>query len=258
MDQNFHQKSIKKGGIISKPAKTIFAILGAFILVTAYIMMKNSRKTSPIQESVQEISPSPITGSLSVGDLIRFGSYEQDNDLDNGKEAIEWQVLAVEENRVLVISKYALDVKPFNYEYRRVTWETSYLRNWLNGEFMNNAFSPTERAQILTVINKNPDNPVSRIKGGKDTKDQIFLLSIDEADKYLNTDATRQCQSTEYAKANGDFINEYNGESWWWLRSRGSTSKTASLVLYSGYINTVGFGVNNNFGDVRPSFWLSL
>ena len=30
-----------------------------------------------------------------VGDVITFGTYEQDNNLENGAEPIEWQVLEV-------------------------------------------------------------------------------------------------------------------------------------------------------------------
>ncbi|MBP3696995.1 MAG: hypothetical protein J6J45_05560, partial [Clostridia bacterium] len=67
-----------------------------------------------------------------VGDYITFGSYEQDNDLSNGKEPIEWLVLDKQDGKVLVISKYALDAKPYNDEYVDVTWETCTLRSWLN------------------------------------------------------------------------------------------------------------------------------
>ena len=40
---------------------------------------------------------------------IKFGKYEQDNSLDNGKEDIEWIVLEKNENKFLLISKYILD-----------------------------------------------------------------------------------------------------------------------------------------------------
>ena len=36
--------------------------------------------------------------NAEIGDIITFGTYEQDNDEENGKEAIEWTVLAKEEN----------------------------------------------------------------------------------------------------------------------------------------------------------------
>lgn len=41
-----------------------------------------------------------------VGSYVKFGSYEQDNDLSNGKEKIEWLVLDLQANEALLISKY--------------------------------------------------------------------------------------------------------------------------------------------------------
>ena len=50
----------------------------------------------------------------TVGNIFTFGRYEQDNDTSNGSEAIEWQVLDVQGNNVFIISKYILDIKPYN------------------------------------------------------------------------------------------------------------------------------------------------
>ena len=46
--------------------------------------------------------------TVAVGDIIQFGHYEQDNNLDNGSEAIEWIVLDYDEanHKVLLLSKY--------------------------------------------------------------------------------------------------------------------------------------------------------
>ena len=50
-----------------------------------------------------------IVTNNSVGDTITFGTYEQDNNTSNGKEAIEWTVLDKNGMSVLLISKQALD-----------------------------------------------------------------------------------------------------------------------------------------------------
>ena len=76
-----------------------------------------------------------------VGDYICFGAYEQDKDTSDGKENVEWQVLAKEDNKILVISKYVLDAKPYNTNLVNVTWETCALQTWLNGTFFDEAFS---------------------------------------------------------------------------------------------------------------------
>ena len=42
------------------------------------------------------------TAGVAVNDHVFFGHYEQDNDLTNGAEAIEWRVLKVENGEALL------------------------------------------------------------------------------------------------------------------------------------------------------------
>ena len=250
----FRQSQLKSGSrrLNFRP----LLLLAAGIAAAAAGILLAQRNTVPAGGPQFSSEAAALPADLSAGDVVPFGRYEQDNDLSNGPEDITWQVLAVENGRALLISKYALDAKPYHEKWARTTWENCTLRKWLNNGFYASAFNSAEQQQILTVNNKNPDNPVSRIKGGNDTMDQIFLLSFDEIDRYFDSDEARQCQGTDYAKANGSYLNEYEGNSWWWLRSRGSSSKTAAPVLFSGYVSEVGYGVNNDGGYVRPAMWL--
>lgn len=234
-----------------------YLILGLSVILLVFFLSRHDDIPSSA-EIRGSVSPAAIPDTFAVGNVINYGSYEQDNDLTNGSESVEWLVLAVEGDRALLISRYALDVKPFNVKWSRVTWEKSSLRKWLNGDFLSHAFSPAEQARILQVVNQNPDNPTTGMLGGKDTKDRIFLLSIDEAKIYFLSDEIRQCRGTAYAEANEPYKNDDYEEAWWWLRTRGASSKTASLVCFSGYVNTVGYGVNNTGGYLRPAFWLDL
>lgn len=59
----------------------------------------------------------------TVGNIVTFGCYEQDNNLSNDAEAIEWIVLDVQDKKCLLLSKYGLDAKPYNAEYTATTWE---------------------------------------------------------------------------------------------------------------------------------------
>lgn len=77
---------------------------------------------------------------------IIFGVYEQDGDLTNGPEPIEWEVLGTDSNGTLLVSRYILDCQPYNTEYVDVTWETCSLRAWLNDDFLNTAFTPFEQS----------------------------------------------------------------------------------------------------------------
>lgn len=218
-----------------------------------------------------------------TGDIIVFGSYEQDNDTKNGKEAIEWIVLSNDGKELLVVSKYALDCQPYNTECTDITWEESTLRKWLNDDFYNAAFSASDKKLIKTTKVKNNDNPVYGTeygsKGGNDTKDNVFLLSIDDmvntkygfSSDYYEYDIARRCAATAYAKAQGVRICEFDdwkdyatadGEPtcWWWLRSPGDTAFRACLVYFNGTVDDIGYYVYFDYYDygVRPALYISL
>jgi len=199
-----------------------------------------------------------ISENLRTGGVFYFGHYEQDDDKSNRNQPIEWQVLAVENGRALVISKYGLETKPYNEERKSVTWEICTLRKWLNSDFYDSAFSTAEKSSILQVTNQNPDNPIYETKGGNATNDRIFLLSIDEAYKYFRTDEARKCYATDYAKVNRASVDNTYGTSWWWLRSPGITSGSAAGVYSGGNVNRRGGSVTFDDIVVRPAFWLSL
>ena len=93
--------------------------------------------TSPSSGSGTKPEPvdmiNPVTekydySGIKVGDTIKLGTYEQDNNKSNGKEEIEWRVLDIDGNEALLISEYALDCKPYNEEYAEITWEDFTLR----------------------------------------------------------------------------------------------------------------------------------
>lgn len=191
-----------------------------------------------------------------VGDTIIFGSYEQDNDKANGKESIEWIVLAKDDDRLLIISRHALDCQPYNTIYRDITWEACTLRQWLNNDFINTAFSDTERAKIPTVTVSEGINPQFNTKPGNSTQDRVFLLSITETDRLLDSD-TAACKPTVYASDRGAFVAD-NGNTEWWLRSPGYYQGGAALVEIDGSIFYYGSDGNHDCIAVRPAMWIDL
>lgn len=185
----------------------------------------------------------------AVGDYVTFGAYEQDNNTSNGKESIEWLVLAKDGNRILVISRYALDCKPYNTEAGGTRWEWCTLRKWLNVAFLMEAFSREEQEMIATVT-LNEDNE----KSGS-TQDKIFLLSAKEARQYFSKNSERTCEPTAYAIAQGCFEN--TGRCFWWLRSPCKLGK-ASVVEYPGGVYTSDRPVECDAYGVRPVIWIDL
>ena len=91
-----------------------------------------------------------------------------------------------------------------------------------------------------------------------DTKDRILLLSIDEVEKYLPTEASRQCEATYHAKQNGAFVNVLNGKCWWWMRSPGYSNDRAAYVNAAGNNFLESNKVSDNRVTIRPAFWLNL
>lgn len=201
--------------------------------------------------------------ATNVGDTIFFGVYEQDYNIIGGKEDIEWQVLAKEGNKILVISKYALDCRCYNSSYADITWETCSLRNWMNRTFFNNAFSTEEQSKIQNTTvsaGKNPEH--NSVDPGNVTIDKMFLLSIDEVKEYFFNDSARRCAPTAYA-AQGAHTNERyktaNGEAtcYWWLRSPGSLRYNAAYVTDDGSVDYYGDYVSA-YICVRPAMWIDL
>ncbi|MCR5136275.1 MAG: serine/threonine protein kinase [Oscillospiraceae bacterium] len=220
--------------------------------------------SKPSSESSLTSSLGSASTSYSVGDIVTFGQYEQDNNLSNGKEEVEWIVLDVQDNKALLISRYGLDAKAYNTSYLLVTWENCTLRNWLNSTFLDSAFSADEQKAIMTTVvdnSKKQGNSKWNTDGGNDTSDQIFLLSYNEANMYFSSNESRQCKPTEYALANGAYVYDgegrANGYGVWWLRSPGSSQLYAALVSSIGGLN---YCLSVKLADyvVRPAFWLNL
>lgn len=203
-----------------------------------------------------------------IGDTVRFGTYEQDNDESNGAEAIEWLVLDKQDGKLLLLSKYVLDCKKYHEEHEEVTWETCTLREWLNGTFYKTAFNQEEQGYIAAVTVENEDNYGT--EGGDDTEDKVFLLSVKEATLYFDPvpavgDPARCTKVTEYAKANGAFVysaednesDKYEGNGVWWLRTPGDNGFCVTYTGYPGVIYRGGRAVDYADGGIRPALWFN-
>lgn len=203
-----------------------------------------------------------LFSEAQVGSYVCFGAYEQDNNKSNGKEDIEWLVLAKEGEKVLIISKYALDCQPYNKDYRSVIWERCSLRAWLNGDFLTAAFSPEEQSIIISSSITADKNPEYGTSAGNDTTDKVFLLSITESDCYFQSEGARRCAPTDYAITQGVWAsNSHNTDGratcWWWLRSPGNYG-AAAFVGYDGLVSYYGGRVDRDNIAVRPALWINL
>ena len=201
--------------------------------------------------------------NASVGKSIKFGFYEQDNNKTNGKEEIEWIVLAVEGKKALIISKYALDCKTYNSSYAKVTWETCSLRPWLNDLFFDNAFGDKHKELILfTNVTAEGIYDYESVTQGNSTTDRVFLLSSKDFQEYLYDDE-KKCVPTEYAISQGVYtytgrfdMKDGKNTCEWWLRTTESYRNCAYCVSSSGYLDTEL--VNSSLVSIRPAMWIDI
>ena len=202
-------------------------------------------------------------------------------------EPIKWRVLEVSNGQALLLADKVLDNQEYNKNCVNVTWETSSIRSWLNGQgsmfnepgidytkknFINTAFLKTEQEGILetNVINNNNINYGTF--GGNNTFDKIFLLAdsqvyTEQAIKYgfvannATYDESRRSKCSTYAFAMGCFKsieNNYKENVYWWLRSPGVSRSWAAEVNYNGYVIRNGNYVHYNYDGVRPTLYLNL
>ena len=214
--------------------------------------------------------------SVKVGDFITVGRYEQDNNLTNGPEPIEWRVLDKKDGKLLVISDKSLYESSFAYlGWQPVpqNWESSCARGWLNNYFMQTAFTPAEQARVvLTNVHTEPTEG-SPIDPGPDTQDYMFLVSGQEASTYFPTAESRRTKTTAYALSrrsesiahhgfDGDF-EVWADVSFWLLRS---PAQKPNWVYGAAYIYdyTTPYGEPGDVwyhdgratGDIRPAMWI--
>ncbi len=185
-----------------------------------------------------EVTPKP---TLPPYETVKLGNY--------GGESLEWRVLDKKDNATLLITKNIIDYKDFNEstQAEATDWKNSSLRHWLNEDFYQNAFSNEERNAIktTTVQDFKEDH-----KAGEQTQDHIFVLSVDQAFSYFESDEDRIAHATEYAKQQ----KKYPQDSYWLIDSYSSD-------LYKYLVSPKGILDNkprvNESEGIRPAMWVS-
>lgn len=210
------------------------------------------------QEEAKASAAQKITEALSgaaVGDTVLFGSYEQDGDLENGAEEIEWIVLDEQDGGLLLLSDRVLDEVPYTDDSSGDTWADSYLRSWLNSTFLDTAFTETEQSFLCTVTVCTLREEIWNSANGADSQDQVFLLSATEMQDYLPDYKDRRTGKTTYANKSG-----HTGTPWVWLRC----NAIGSDIRYMDNGQTAGNGDvyscngDSDYVGVRPAVWVSV
>lgn len=198
-----------------------------------------------------------------IDSLLSFGGYN-------------WRVLNIENDAALIITEEIIEQRPYHDAYKDITWAHCALRKYLNGEFYDK-FNETDKSRIIPVLNKNPDNEWYGAKGGDDTQDNIFLLSLEEVCKYFGNSLSKLQNPGKNQRYWFERKDENNSKRlarllgkefcwWWWLRSPGRVNVKAVYIF--GTDGNIGIQGNNILkgnisdgkctGGLRPALWLKL
>ena len=198
--------------------------------------------------------------------LETANGWDKNNDIIIGKEKyhrakksyfkyepIKWRVIKCENGEALLLSDIVLDKQKYNKRLKKVSWEKSTLRKWLNKKFMNRAFSSSEQEAIRTTKVINEDNYYYKTDGGNDTLDKIYLLSLSETDEEKEYGFTDSYGMTIKYSNYAD-LDDYQ---YWWLRTPGEKNISAAAVDMFGEAY-VGGGESDMELGIRPVLHLNL
>ena len=187
--------------------------------------------------------------SYPPGMTVTLGHYEQNNDLEDGPEPIEWLVLDHRDGAYRLISKYVLDARSYDYNHES-KWADCDLRAWLGNEFFHTAFSETEKGYLKEVYDDYAK-----------TTDTVSVLNLKEAKTlfYEPDDLFGRC--TPYCLATGvQLTSRHTVFGWgvyWWLRTNRANTNKLSAGLMAGAMCLSASNVSRGLQGVRPTVWVS-
>lgn len=110
---------------------------------------------------------------------FEFGRYYDYN--EKYISALRWKVMDIQGDLAFVRTNI-IDYQPFDDNDPDCTWENSALREWLNGDFCEDAFNDNEKAQIRTSVFETVSGDYNYIgTSGSGIFDKVFLLNTSEA-----------------------------------------------------------------------------
>lgn len=240
--------------------------------ISAYNLLGtiNDDKAEEKKQEIKEDFQNQTIRKAEIGSSIFYGTYEQDNNKENGKEDIEWTVLDKKDGKLLVISKYALDTHVYGGEweivlahvdYTKATWEKSSVRRFLNKDFINNAFTKNEAKRIIKAKVKADQDPAGEADQGKDTMDHLFLLSVKEILKYFPNEKDRGTKATAFASPKTTYDIGFGftskGGACWTRTTKGGVSYTDCVECIDG-TTIKSYNCDNKGNLIRPAMWVEI
>lgn len=138
-------------------------------------------------------------------------------------EDIKWSIYGNYNENILLISKYILD--SLFYSSLCNNYEESFLRDWLNNDFINTAFSDAEKDLLEIVkVNNGLDSTTDYTNDflSQDTYDKVYTLSASDLKSLYYINNLKIKTGTDYAYIQG--LLDYSQfssikKNSWWLRT---------------------------------------
>ena len=166
-------------------------------------------------------------------------------------DGIEWYCLVKDDGKALIWAKEPTEERIFGSNN---VWQTSTLRTYLNGDWLNSTTVLKEKAVETDITTRSQSSATDWIT----TPDKVFLLS--EADLFGTINDVATANEQDYTYGNETLVPDENmrkftGANYVWLRSPYGNAGNVAYVTTAGTITS--FNVSNPLG-VRPALWVSL
>ena len=183
-------------------------------------------------------------------------------------QPISWRILEKDGDSALLFASSGLDCHRYHDTLSNTDWAHSGMREFLNNDFLAEAFSGDDEA----IIEKQIDNKANYYFGtdcGQSTKDKIFLLQEEDvfgtdkaathgfAPSDATTDEGRRIVPTDYAKGRGAWVSK-DGNGFYSLRTVGYSNSNAVYVGDLGDIYNRGIPVTCSDMTLAPAMWVQL
>lgn len=173
-----------------------------------------------------------------VGEYIEYGKNEDGN-------SISWRILDKKDDKLLLISKDQICESAVFTEYSEEwNWANSSIREYLNDDFVFSSFTEDEIAMIDEEEVKSKTGPT---KDRVNSRDKVFLLSEEEAEKYFTDDEDR-CEGMSESWLLRDVVSNH-GEKWKTIQM--------NIVRDNGDIMSYPIHAGDIVG-VRPAMWINV
>lgn len=229
--------------------KTVAAALSFAFITSSVTMLSTSSAYASANADNINVGPSVLTSSVYDGTKVYYGNY-------NGSPVI-YNVLNADDSSALLNSETTLFDMAFSSNNKnpeqpaKNAWPGSDIQKLLNGDtfYLNtDVFSPTEQSAIMST--EHQAETYTTVSSHKDyaATDNIFLLSVKEADTYYGSDDASKVKTDE----NGD-------PTAWWLRTSPNSVTSGAMgraIWTDGSLTSRSLTTANT--GVSPAFNIDL